>query len=560
MAFKNLEARFNANVDKLYAGATSKFNDGKPSSGANDDPLIVRKPGDGYFNFADRALGRSVPISSTVQDVKRLTLFSLSTRGLIFLAKQQLLQTGNTFELTRIINPAFVVANAVPFLHVKRNLRPLADLLKKPDTSYESVRKLGQLQVGTYNSAIQKWKIPTYIANNQKKGNIFSTIGNAIKNAANNVISGVTSLVNPKRNIGDKFGYDANGWKQSRPELAPKNMVEVVSLKHKEYQDNIKIIFRNDYKEQVRPYIKYFTSPDGLKNVNDGRAADQNSPSSVRGDRASIVRAATSNPKKISYIKDPSNKERSSAQADTLKAYKPINHKFSDAIMVSFAVGNKDHVQFRSFIKDLQQTATPEYKQYQYIGRMERFVNYVGVQREISFKLGIVAFGRDELDAVWRRINYLTGLVYPYGFHRGLFQPNIVRLTIGDVYVNHPGYVTALNTNFSELSETWELDTGKQVPIAAQMDIKFTLIEKASRIAESPFYGITDGGYGREMQGFNKTITPAASATQRPPANEPIKQEVTARSEEPKIEIDTESIELDVIQNTRDILNNMSTP
>jgi hypothetical protein len=123
---------------------------------------------------------------------------------------------------------------------------------------------------------------------------------------------------------------------------------------------------------------------------------------------------------------------------------------------------------------------------------MEKFVNYVGVQREISFKLGIIAFSKDELDGCWARINYLTGLVFPYGFNRGIFQPNIVRLTMGDVYTEQPGYVTSLNTNFNELGESWEIDDGRQVPIAAQMDIKFTIIEKTSKVADSPFYGITE--------------------------------------------------------------------
>ena len=133
----------------------------------------------------------------------------------------------------------------------------------------------------------------------------------------------------------------------------------------------------------------------------------------------------------------------------------------------------------------------------------------VGVQREISFKLGIVAFGPDELKACWRRINYLTGLVFPYGFNKGIMQPNITQLTIGNVYVNQPGYVTSLSTNFNELSESFEIDAGKQVPIAAQMDIKFTLIEKATRIADSPFYGITDGEtLTSPMEGFKNNLTP----------------------------------------------------
>ena len=161
MAFKNLESRFNENVNKLYSAGTLKFENGKPSNGRNDDPLIVRKPGNGYWGFGE---SRSLPVRSALIDVKRLTLFTLSKRGLLFLAKQQLLQTGNTFEHTRIINPVFAVGNAVPFLHIRRNLRPLAiggtvgkvlsliGITKNATpNSPADLRKIAQLQQETYD-------------------------------------------------------------------------------------------------------------------------------------------------------------------------------------------------------------------------------------------------------------------------------------------------------------------------------------------------------------------------------------------------------------------------
>jgi len=207
--------------------------------------------------------------------------------------------------------------------------------------------------------------------------------------------------------------------------------------------------------------------------------------------------------KRISYIKDPSNETGSSA-ANILRPYRNINNDFDDAITIAIAMGNDDPIKFRAFIKDLQQSASPEYKNYQYIGRTEKFISYVTVQREISFKLGVLAFSKDELDVVWKRINYLTGLVYPYGINKGILQPNIIRLTIGNMYVNQPGYLTSLSTNFNEITESWDIDRG--VPMGAQVDMKFVLIEKKSRIASSPFYGITEQMSG-SVGPFEQTIT-----------------------------------------------------
>ena len=517
MAFKNLEARFNENVNKLYAGATLKFEGGKASNGRNDDPLIVRKPGAGQVGI--KLEGRSLPVVSTIQDVKRLTLFNLSTRGLLFLAKQQLLQTGNTFEFTRALNPAFVVANAVPFLHIKRNLRPLGELVGKTDTSFANVKSMGQLQNSTYNKLKSKGlELPFGKAIDFNRPGAGKALTNkllgplkALKDTVKNTLSAFSP--NQKRNIGeliDKWGVES--WKVSRPELD--GYINGIQSANRKYQSTID-----------KSFVTYFDVPTGedaggIRSLSDAILGkpDKNNvitdPDSFefkRWERLTKVAygGTRTSARKISYIKDPANAPNNIETVNSREAYKPINSDFTDPIVVSFAMGKDDAVQFRAFIKDLNQTATPEYKAYQYIGRIEKFINYVGVQREISFKLGVVAFSRDELNVVWRRINYLTGLVFPYGFNKGIMQPNITRLTIGDVYVNQPGYVTSLSTNFTELSESWELDAGSQVPIAAQMDIKFTLIEKASRIADSPFYGITDGGTsGSPMSGFKNSLTP----------------------------------------------------
>lgn len=494
MAFKNLEKKFTENVNKLYRNAKAKFENGKQSNGRNDAPFVVRRPKDGYWNLAE---SRSLPINSAANDLKRLTLFQLSINGIKFLAKQQLLQTGNTFKFTRIINPAFVVANAVPFLHIKRNLRPLSELTGKTDTSYANVKKMGTMQSDSYDR-LKKWNMPTYISNHinakpkgssaiNKLGNLFKkTVGNKLAQAFSPITS-TLSAVNPllKRNVGEE-----KKWSESRPELAKDSIVQAIENANVNYQSLTDEYFKKELKENTgTKFIKYFTSAEGIKAPNNRT----DSPlKTVQGNQASIVNAVLGRNKKISYIKDDANLAAYDAKANFLEPYKYINNQFDDPIVVSFAMGKDKDVRFRAFIKDLQQSATPEYKNYQYIGRIEKFVNYLGVQREISFKLGIIAFSQTEIDMVWTRINYITSFVYPYGFNKGIMQPNIIRLTIGDVYTNQPGYVTSLNTNFSGITDSWEITKGKQVPISAEMDIKFTLIEKYTKIASSPFYGITE--------------------------------------------------------------------
>ena len=620
MSFKSLEDRYNEKVNVLYSGAKNKFDNGKTSGGINDDPLIVRAPGNGYWS---RVEGRGLPILSAAQDVKRLTLFTLSVRGISFLAKQQLLQTGNAFEQTRLINPLFAVGNAVPFLRIRRHLRPLTGpngLLNKTDKSDGNVRKLGQLQESTYNDALSKGKKPSF----------FKGIGNQLLSPIKNTISAFTA----KKNIGEILGYDETGWAKTRPELGKVPSAYVLIGKRNDqklstnpdkftgnggfnitdqnygvepsgdytrYIDIIKEQYsivtnyttstKTDIDSQIEatsylnyagnrytageslfsslspvyinfnnidksllsiygegsnppvskslaekktdidsqrieygvfnrgkwyeeengelgddggmPYLKYFTGdPESIT------AASQFDPSNVNSTNAKyLAENRVDKSKKISYIKDPSNMVASARIQASLKvqpAYKPINTSFKDPILVSFAMGNDSAIRFRAYIKDLNQSATPEYKSYQYIGRTEKFISYTSVQRDISFKLSIIAFSKDELDGVWRRINYLTGLVFPYGFNRGIYQPNITKLTIGQVYVDQPGYITSMTTNFNSITETWDIDN--QVPISAEVDIKFIIIEKKTKIADSPFYGITE-----DMPGFSNEITNASS-------------------------------------------------
>lgn len=540
MSFKNLEQRFNENVNTLYAGATTKYAGGKASTNRTDAPLIVRAPGKGYWGTME---SRSTPVRSTAQDVKRLTLFQLSPDGIRFLAKQQLLQTGNTFEFTRAINPVFVVGNAVPFLHIKRNLRPLTELIGKTDTSRANVKSMGQLQFSTYNKLKSKTSLHATFSDAVAFNR--TSIGSALKNrllaplnALKDTVKGTISAFSPnqKRNIGelvDKWGKDS--WIVSRPELsayipsiqktlyeaqqvyATNRVTETIPTAKSGLSSPIKLpplkkpslgdifsaavaVTRQSLTANSQlgtiastntvAFIKYFDGADSLKT---GTKNGNDVPSSAIAKRDTDGGQLKPKSGKISYIKDPSNKIIPNYETP----YSPIPPTFDDPVPVSFAMGKEEPIQFRAFIKDLTETSTPQYQTLQYIGRVEKFINYTGIQRETSFKLAVIAFGPDELETVWRRINYLTGLTFPYGFTRGIMQPNIVRLTIGGVYTNQPGYVTALSTNFNEPGGSWDIDS--DVPIGAVMDIRFTLIEKATKIASSPFYGITENSQGFDL-------------------------------------------------------------
>jgi hypothetical protein len=508
MAFKNLEERFNATVNDLYAGAKLKFDGGRASTGANDDPLMVRRPGDGRLGIKQE--GRSIPFNSAPRDVIRLTLFTLSVRGVAFLAKQQLLQTGNTFAQTRLVNPTFIVANAVPFLHVRRHLRPVTGkfgIVAPRDSVRANARLLGQLQPATLDTIKAKYELGGNVGNPSIRDRLKSGLRSLVQPFTDTI-----SAITAPRDVGEKFGRstpgDNNGWDKSRPEIGTITNL-AVEQKEKFQEDTDNFFEEVGATEQAVtlglpgafnlglqvtdtvPFLKYFTAdPESITSRIDQMNAR---------DRAAEAR---SEGRRISYIRDPLNETPTNPSENILSFYKDDlktiteggDGKEDDPILVSFAMGKDEHVQFRAFIRDLNQTATPDYKTYQYIGRIEKFIMYNSVQREVSFKLDLLAFSKDELNIVWKRLNYLTSFVFPYGFNKGILQPNIVRFTIGNVFVDQPGYVTSFSTNFNETAESWDID--EEVPIAATVDMNFVIIEKNTKWANKSLYGIT-GDLGR---------------------------------------------------------------
>ncbi len=144
---------------------------------------------------------------------------------------------------------------------------------------------------------------------------------------------------------------------------------------------------------------------------------------------------------------------------------------------------------FRALIEGVSETTTPEFTETQYIGRIERNIVYLGAKRTLSFTLYVHAWTALELRSVWDKVNFITGLAFPSKISDdGFLLPPVVELTIGDMYVNQPGYFSGI-THTVEEGTSWEIERDAQVPHRIQMQLSFELIEKESMVASSGFYG-----------------------------------------------------------------------
>jgi hypothetical protein len=141
---------------------------------------------------------------------------------------------------------------------------------------------------------------------------------------------------------------------------------------------------------------------------------------------------------------------------------------------------NKFAVPFRAFITGLGESVVPEWSERTYIGRTERNVVYVRAVRDISFQLRVQAFSSTELQAVWDKVNAMTGLCFPSDYADGFMIPPLVRLTIGDIYRNQAGFIKSLSHTIDD-DAGWEITEGKQAPHSVLMNISFSIIEDKRR-------------------------------------------------------------------------------
>ena len=144
---------------------------------------------------------------------------------------------------------------------------------------------------------------------------------------------------------------------------------------------------------------------------------------------------------------------------------------------------------FRAILEGLSETTSPEFTETRYIGRIERNIVYLGATRELGFTLYLHAWSPKELERIYDKLNFITGLAFPSKISNdGFLLPPIVELTIGDLYVNQPGYFTGISHAIEE-GTSWEIEKGAQVPHTIQMALSYNIIEKESMVASSAFYG-----------------------------------------------------------------------
>ena len=181
MTFKTLEQRFleQKNIYTQFPARTT----------VNSQPYVTITPDSPQSRGRIKDDNYALPVVSTQRDFERIKKFLASSNGKLFIAKQLLLQTGNTFADTKIYNPASPLLNTVPFLHIKRHI----------STSAVTQRIPGLLQVGTVTAFTPSPITQQYTGFRDFTRNFRNTITalgrNELRNAVGRIGGGLGNLL-----------------------------------------------------------------------------------------------------------------------------------------------------------------------------------------------------------------------------------------------------------------------------------------------------------------------------------------------------------------------------
>jgi len=163
----------------------------------------------------------------------------------------------------------------------------------------------------------------------------------------------------------------------------------------------------------------------------------------------------------------------------------------TDIVKFIFTDSSGTPTHFRALISNIKEHVKPEFNEQRYIGRTERFVTYGGVKRSVDLMFNIVAFSQAELDSMWTRVNYLTGLAFPRGIsNSGFIVPPLFKITIGGIYNVQPCYIESLDYDLLDESITFDID--KEVSQVINVSMTLSILEKRTKFYNSPFYKINE--------------------------------------------------------------------
>lgn len=199
---------------------------------------------------------------------------------------------------------------------------------------------------------------------------------------------------------------------------------------------------------------------------------------------------------------------------DELKK-KQKEYELQNQVWVTFKkYGNTEIIPFNGTISGITEDITPEWNNFRYLGSPFKSYRYLGVERTLNFELKLYYKEEKEKNVMIKKINYLKSLAFPYeqiseiSYGSGddkqnsqyAFSPNLVYLSVGDLYKNLLGFIETLSFSIDEntswSNSNYNMEDGKSnelYPSVINVTIGMKIIEQHS--TEKDKGGITKYKY-----------------------------------------------------------------
>ena len=130
----------------------------------------------------------------------------------------------------------------------------------------------------------------------------------------------------------------------------------------------------------------------------------------------------------------------------------------------------RKNMHFRAFIDSFSDSYDADWSPIEYMGRAEKLYKYKGFGRKISMAFTVVAQSREEITAMYDKLNFLASSLAPEyldSLSSGYMAGNIAYITLGEYIYDQPGIITSLTFDIPEESP-WEIgidDAGNRLDI-----------------------------------------------------------------------------------------------
>ena len=177
---------------------------------------------------------------------------------------------------------------------------------------------------------------------------------------------------------------------------------------------------------------------------------------------------------------------------------------------------SKDDIMvFRAIINTLTDSFQANWNQIQMIGRADPNYQYTGFSRDLNLDFTIIATSRDELKPIWRKLNALAGYTAPeYDNSTIALKAPWMRITIGDLFVQQPAFLTGLTYTLQDSDTSWEINieqdpTMMQVPHKISVSCQLTIVSDYLPQKNGRFYTLakTFNSTGSAVTGDNNWLS-----------------------------------------------------